>query len=173
HHHGLAGNLGPVPGHEGFPRVPEIAHEDADRLSHLGGSQALAVRPAHGVDHVVDQLLQLGRVLFHLVGPLPQDGVAVGPDGQDHAGLTCLALPCPSAPPGDTGRASTAAGSPGPGPPAAASTDPAAVPFREDRKSTRLNSSHVKTSYAVFCLKKKTNPGTSRSNRRSNPYRNR
>src|SRR5207302_8027871 len=29
------------------------------------------------------------------------------------------------------------------------------VPFR-DRKSTRLNSSHVKISYAVFCLKKKT-----------------
>src|SRR5690554_6136895 len=25
-----------------------------------------------------------------------------------------------------------------------------------DRKSTRLNSSHVRTSYAVFCLKKKT-----------------
>src|SRR5207253_8427612 len=34
-------------------------------------------------------------------------------------------------------------------------------PFRaprvkEDRKSTRLNSSHVAISYAVFCLKKKT-----------------
>src|SRR5690606_10786156 len=27
---------------------------------------------------------------------------------------------------------------------------------RQDRKSTRLNSSHVKISYAVFCLKKKT-----------------
>src|SRR5690606_30240015 len=27
--------------------------------------------------------------------------------------------------------------------------------FEEDRKSTRLNSSHVKISYAVFCLKKK------------------
>src|SRR5690606_39337069 len=26
---------------------------------------------------------------------------------------------------------------------------------RKDRKSTRLNSSHVKNSYAVFCLKKK------------------
>src|SRR5438874_4553098 len=26
---------------------------------------------------------------------------------------------------------------------------------REDRKSTRLNSSHVEISYAVFCLKKK------------------
>src|SRR5690349_22841189 len=28
-------------------------------------------------------------------------------------------------------------------------------PFGEDRKSTRLNSSHVESSYAVFCLKKK------------------
>src|SRR5207253_8154487 len=27
-------------------------------------------------------------------------------------------------------------------------------PWREDRKSTRLNSSHVAISYAVFCLKK-------------------
>src|SRR5699024_11551207 len=27
--------------------------------------------------------------------------------------------------------------------------------FDEDRKSTRLNSSHVSISYAVFCLKKK------------------
>src|SRR5690349_22755301 len=27
---------------------------------------------------------------------------------------------------------------------------------QEDRKSTRLNSSHVEISYAVFCLKKKT-----------------
>src|SRR5690606_40715665 len=30
-----------------------------------------------------------------------------------------------------------------------------------DRKSTRLNSSHVKISYAVFCLKKKKNTITS------------
>src|SRR5690606_41848108 len=29
-----------------------------------------------------------------------------------------------------------------------------------DRKSTRLNSSHVKISYAVFCLKKKKNKKT-------------
>src|SRR5207302_9683277 len=34
--------------------------------------------------------------------------------------------------------------------------DPAAAEERQtDRKSTRLNSSHVKISYAVFCLKKK------------------
>src|SRR5437870_10311995 len=31
-----------------------------------------------------------------------------------------------------------------------------ALPFFLDRKSTRLNSSHVAISYAVFCLKKKT-----------------
>src|SRR5690349_23467041 len=30
-------------------------------------------------------------------------------------------------------------------------------PHRGDRKSTRLNSSHVEISYAVFCLKKKKN----------------
>src|SRR6266446_8825522 len=29
------------------------------------------------------------------------------------------------------------------------------VPWRPDRKSTRLNSSHLVISYAVFCLKKK------------------
>src|SRR5688572_32040726 len=29
--------------------------------------------------------------------------------------------------------------------------------LREDRKSTRLNSSHSQISYAVFCLKKKKN----------------
>src|SRR3712207_7644116 len=29
---------------------------------------------------------------------------------------------------------------------------------RQDRKSTRLNSSHANISYAVFCLKKKKNP---------------
>src|SRR5256885_12722758 len=30
------------------------------------------------------------------------------------------------------------------------------VPARPDRKSTRLNSSHLVISYAVFCLKNKT-----------------
>src|SRR3712207_8197619 len=29
------------------------------------------------------------------------------------------------------------------------------IDLREDRKSTRLNSSHANISYAVFCLKKK------------------
>src|SRR5690242_21200961 len=35
----------------------------------------------------------------------------------------------------------------------------AELPFiRKDRKSTRLNSSHMSISYAVFCLKKKKQP---------------
>src|SRR5438105_11269960 len=38
------------------------------------------------------------------------------------------------------------------------------LPFEEiDRKSTRLNSSHEWTSYAVFCLKKKNRSRPSRS----------
>src|SRR5690606_41022340 len=50
------------------------------------------------------------------------------------------------------GRPLRAAPVPGPGRRRAA-VRPAGPP---DRKSTRLNSSHVKISYAVFCLKKKT-----------------
>src|SRR5690554_7682022 len=37
----------------------------------------------------------------------------------------------------------------------AAAGDGARPGRRRDRKSTRLNSSHVRISYAVFCLKKK------------------
>src|SRR5207249_9523208 len=36
----------------------------------------------------------------------------------------------------------------------------AAIGTKQDRKSTRLNSSHVSISYAVFCLKKKILPTT-------------
>src|SRR5438132_1291405 len=43
----------------------------------------------------------------------------------------------------------------------------AAQNIAEDRKSTRLNSSHTVISYAVFCLKKKTsNLGSSRDHAR-------
>src|SRR5207249_5393550 len=45
------------------------------------------------------------------------------------------------------------AGSPACPPPAP--RPPARRPAPRDRKSTRLNSSHVSISYAVFCLKKK------------------
>src|SRR5690349_23435213 len=47
---------------------------------------------------------------------------------------------------------------------------------RQDRKSTRLNSSHVEISYAVFCLKKKRTESmasttTTWSKRRFRSYR--
>src|SRR5690625_6848505 len=35
--------------------------------------------------------------------------------------------------------------------------------YKTDRKSTRLNSSHVASSYAVFCLKKKMNENATKS----------
>src|SRR3712207_7907672 len=41
-----------------------------------------------------------------------------------------------------------------------ASRDPDAFIEGQDRKSTRLNSSHANISYAVFCLKKKKNKTT-------------
>src|SRR5690349_22324445 len=41
---------------------------------------------------------------------------------------------------------------------------PAAPGSGIDRKSTRLNSSHVEISYAVFCLKKKKKNQTTQSN---------
>src|SRR5690554_7751902 len=36
--------------------------------------------------------------------------------------------------------------------------------LNSDRKSTRLNSSHVRISYAVFCLKKKKKKKTTKKN---------
>src|SRR5947199_439201 len=43
------------------------------------------------------------------------------------------------------------------------------ISFAGDRKSTRLNSSHLGISYAVFCLKKKTK--VSSKNAKKNPTR--
>src|SRR5438874_10105653 len=47
------------------------------------------------------------------------------------------------------------------------------VETRADRKSTRLNSSHVEISYAVFCLKKKKKKEktTTNSSYTNNSYR--
>src|SRR2546426_5359212 len=48
------------------------------------------------------------------------------------------------------------------------------LPRPRDRKSTRLNSSHLVISYAVFCLKKKKNINNTRNNeettKRSSDY---
>src|SRR5438874_8148904 len=40
--------------------------------------------------------------------------------------------------------------------------------YSRDRKSTRLNSSHVEISYAVFCLKKKKKKKTKKKKKKNN-----
>src|SRR2546426_7844822 len=47
--------------------------------------------------------------------------------------------------------------------PILASADNPRLPAHADRKSTRLNSSHLVISYAVFCLKKKKKTDTPRA----------
>src|SRR2546430_12344624 len=42
--------------------------------------------------------------------------------------------------------------------------------YNEDRKSTRLNSSHSQISYAVFCLKKKNHPSGPSARPRNHSY---
>src|SRR5690625_6782274 len=66
--------------------------------------------------------------------------------------------------PADAMQAQTSPAEPSPAAPLP-DADPPAAPADEpdpwadqDRKSTRLNSSHVAISYAVFCLKKKKRP---------------
>src|SRR5437868_11803300 len=46
------------------------------------------------------------------------------------------------------------------------------TPARRDRKSTRLNSSHVSISYAVFCLKKKKTKTTIKKTKKKNRTKN-
>src|SRR6266702_389213 len=66
-------------------------------------------------------------------------GLAVGGAGAIGAGLLANGLPAFA----ETGSGGLTQG------------DAAILRFLSDRKSTRLNSSHVAISYAVFCLKKK------------------
>src|SRR5690625_6352743 len=47
------------------------------------------------------------------------------------------------------------------------------APSRIDRKSTRLNSSHVAISYAVFCLKKKKKMKEQNNKQRRKQYKTR
>src|SRR5690606_39718247 len=65
--------------------------------------------------------------------------------------------------PGDRKAPRTTPPCPGDPPAGLAGFHPLTVSLhRLDRKSTRLNSSHVKISYAVFCLKKKMNGSRTR-----------
>src|SRR5690606_41269561 len=72
----------------------------------------------------------------------------------------CVVTVCAAASAGASSAQQAASGArprviAGAAPAAASRRDRAARARARDRKSTRLNSSHVKISYAVFCLKKK------------------
>src|SRR5436853_4350788 len=56
-------------------------------------------------------------------------------------------------------------------PPPAGRPFGSAPPHRRDRKSTRLNSSHLGISYAVFCLKKKKTKTTTEHTPQNHPKR--
>src|SRR5207253_9063525 len=71
------------------------------------------------------------------------------------------ALPISTATPAASISASAATGSPRRPGRTAPPKSPNSIP---DRKSTRLNSSHVAISYAVFCLKKKKKKKTKEKN---------
>src|SRR5690242_20882147 len=57
---------------------------------------------------------------------------------------------------------------PAPGPGRRKNGAPASEKFLADRKSTRLNSSHMSISYAVFCLKKKKKKKRMKSDQKIN-----
>src|SRR5690606_39643656 len=80
----------------------------------------------------------------------PESSMPPTPPGRSWPQPSCAPPPAVPTPPGiwpPSPRTPPPAMPPPPPPPPA--------PDMSDRKSTRLNSSHVKISYAVFCLKKK------------------
>src|SRR5690606_2043272 len=107
-----------------------VTVQDADT-----GESTLAAVPSDGWVHLVayrtDLLEEAGVEVPTTVAELAEAATTV----KDELGITGIALGT---------QAGTASG-----------TEGIESIFQSDRKSTRLNSSHVKISYAVFCLKKK------------------
>src|SRR5690606_40852394 len=140
----------------------DLIHRDGNRRRGQSDAVVGAIIDLRAVDHagadgVVDgvQLVHLYVVVRGERGqqvPAHQgDERPVGVSGVDAAGvevvqpllrgLTVAEAPLRQQAAGEQGDVVSAHGS--------------SPPRRPDRKSTRLNSSHVKISYAVFCLKKK------------------
>src|SRR5207249_9428194 len=81
-------------------------------------------------------------------------GTRLPPPARARPGAPCPpARPARALHPAGRSRGDAAQARPSPRPPPLGA-DPGRVRDRADRKSTRLNSSHVSISYAVFCLKK-------------------
>src|SRR5207253_11470662 len=87
---------------------------------------------------------QIHTLSLHDALPISYTLTATGPGGSAHASAQVTITPAP--PQAAVQKPSEKD----------ISSDQEQMRGLEDRKSTRLNSSHVAISYAVFCLKKKT-----------------
>src|SRR5476649_2670280 len=135
---GLAGRVVAAPRQDCFslavvtfaPRLFLLEQPSANTQAQLDEIRARALHPS-GAKHVAsfaEYILRGAKMLKSLIATV---------------GAALLLAACNNPPPP----------APPPPPPQAAAA-PSYMVFFEDRKSTRLNSSHTVSSYAVFCLKK-------------------
>src|SRR5690606_1287808 len=115
------------------PRVAVVTNVEADHLDRYGSTAAVHEAFERFVDRV-----EPGGLLVACADDAGSAALAAGAAGN---GVRVQRY----------GVADAVAGGAWPEPPPSARPDV----LLQDRKSTRLNSSHVKISYAVFCLKKK------------------
>ena len=81
----------------GLVLLARAVHDrQAQRDAHLGGGQAHPRRRVHGLEHVVDQALELGIEALHRPGLLPQARVGVLQDGQEGHGGAIGEISCES-----------------------------------------------------------------------------
>src|SRR6266702_6519277 len=127
-------------------RIPSLV-SIADSEISAGNVLPSRRRPARSIPAPIGRGLGLAAYLSRWAGCTPK---------RDHVGGTCAGeAPASALAASALAASALAAATPGaasrsPGPPAGWGRR-----ANGDRKSTRLNSSHVAISYAVFCLKKK------------------
>src|SRR5690606_40818910 len=139
---------------DGLRHTARALHRALTRTPSYSGIRLLWL---YSEDEVAAELRQSAGVLPRLA-----------PDAELRAALQGEGTPAEAPAAADPDPASVASApagplavpaTPAPAVPATPSTTaqamPTTFPASTDRKSTRLNSSHVKISYAVFCLKKK------------------
>src|SRR5690606_13523321 len=138
----------------------------------LAGADEGLLSSLRAFGHPVGMAFQLRDDLLGVFGDPDATGKPAGDDLREGKRTALLALAREQLPPARRAELDAALGDRGLSPAAVASLqqliqDTGAVEHiermisdctdqAEDRKSTRLNSSHVKISYAVFCLKKQT-----------------